>query len=159
MSLALLYFWTAPTTCITHWSLHSCTSTPHFCSCNNCLPEVGWGFLRTCLIGGWIKYLIKPLLDVILPLFHPLSFTKEWSMVIGPAGLPGHHALGLEDQEVAPVQIPLLRMGGKTALVKPQRPLTVNLKSCNTWSWCFHLTGTTRHCFEFLLSASFTSYV
>lgn len=53
-------------------------------------------------------------------------------MVVGPAGLPGHHALGLEDQEVAPVQIPLLIMGDKAALAKPQRPLTVNPKSYNT---------------------------
>lgn len=53
-------------------------------------------------------------------------------MVTGPAGQPGHHALGLEDQEAALVQIPLLRMGGNIALAQPQRPLTVNPKSCNT---------------------------
>lgn len=92
------------------------------------------GDLFILLLQGWIKYPSNPLLDVILTfsLFRPLCFIKEWSTVVGPAGLPGLHALGLEGQEVVPALIPLLKTGDKTALAKPLRPLTVKTKICCT---------------------------
>ena len=53
-------------------------------------------------------------------------------MAVGPAGLPGHRALGVEGPEVAPARIPLLGMEDKPVLGNRLRCLTVRTKSCNT---------------------------
>lgn len=53
-------------------------------------------------------------------------------MVVGPAGLHGHRAPGVEGQEVVPAPIRLRRKGDKAVSEIPLRHLTVKTKSCNT---------------------------
>lgn len=53
-------------------------------------------------------------------------------MVVGPAGLLGHLALGVEGHEVVPALIPLLRMEDSPVSENPLRHLTVKTRSCDT---------------------------
>lgn len=52
-------------------------------------------------------------------------------MVVGPAGLHGHHALEVEGQEAVHVLIPLHGTEDKIVSEKPLKHLTVKSKICN----------------------------
>lgn len=62
-------------------------------------------------------------------LFLPI---KEWSTAVGPAGPPGHRALGVEGQGDVLALIPVLGTGAKTVSENPLRRLTVKTKTCST---------------------------